>query len=225
MKWKFIIVFILFIQLQVMSQDKPTLIYIGDPMCSWCYGFSSEISKAKDQLKESTDFQLVMGGLRPYNTETMADLGDFLKEHWDHVEQRTQMPFNYDILGDKDFVYDTEPPSRAVVLMRYIQPDLEFEFFKAVQKAFYAENKNTADLETYLQILKSLGVESSKFKELFNSDQMMNMVKNDFQKSAQMGVRSFPTVLLKYQDKYHVISNGYSEAENIVNQVNKILDK
>jgi len=48
----------------ISAQDK-SIIYIGDPMCSWCYGFGPEISKIKAEFPE-VDFQIVMGGLRPY---------------------------------------------------------------------------------------------------------------------------------------------------------------
>ena len=142
-----------FIHTQLMAQEKPVLIYIGDPMCSWCYGFSPEITKAKEELESTVDFLLIMGGLRPNGTETMADLGDFLKEHWDHVNQRSEMPFNYDILKDESFVYDTEPPCRAVVTMRKLNPKKEFDFFKEVQRAFYYENKNTKDGNTYIEMM------------------------------------------------------------------------
>ncbi|MEJ6694109.1 MAG: hypothetical protein QNL00_10970, partial [Saprospiraceae bacterium] len=67
------------------AQDKPTLIYVGDPMCSWCYGFSHEIEDAITELGEEIQLEVVMGGLRPYNTQTMADLKDFLSDHWKHV--------------------------------------------------------------------------------------------------------------------------------------------
>lgn len=27
--------------------NKPALIYIGDPLCSWCYGIAPELDKLK----------------------------------------------------------------------------------------------------------------------------------------------------------------------------------
>ena len=47
------------------GQEKATLIYFGDPMCSWCYGFSDELNDALNLLSDQVDFELVMGGLRP----------------------------------------------------------------------------------------------------------------------------------------------------------------
>ena len=67
-----------------------TLYYIGDPMCSWCYGFTNEWSAFVAALP-NVKFIYLMGGLRPDGTESMASLKDFLAEHWHEINQRTGM--------------------------------------------------------------------------------------------------------------------------------------
>ena len=49
------------------------LIYVADPMCSWCYGFGKTLSDLQDAPAEDEQFalMLVMGGLRPYTTQPM----------------------------------------------------------------------------------------------------------------------------------------------------------
>ncbi len=54
------------------------LLYFADPMCSWCYGFAPQILQEKSNYPE-IDFQLVMGGLRPFGRETMPEIGGFLR--------------------------------------------------------------------------------------------------------------------------------------------------
>ena len=207
-----------------MSQSKAKLIYVADPMCSWCYGFVNELSTTLNNLDNQVDFQLIMGGLRPYNTETMADLGDFLKGHWHHVEERSGVAFNYDILKDVSFVYDTEPPSRAVLVMRQLNPDQEFAFFKAIQTAFYAENKNTNKVETYLDLAEQFGVDRETFKTMFESEAIKTAIKKDFEMAAALGVRSFPTLVLQKGDQYFLISNGYSTSKNIKSSIKHQLE-
>lgn len=208
-----------------MSQEKATLLYFGDPMCSWCYGFSPEFSKAIKALEGEVNVELVMGGLRPYNTQTMTELGDFLQHHWEEVGQRSGQQFKYDILKDASFVYDTEPACRAVTTIRELKPEVEFEFFKAIQKAFYFENKNTSDLTTYTDLSDQFGFEKTAFAEIFESAAMKVKVKKDFEKSATMGVRGFPTVILKKGEKVILISNGYAEAEQVIDKVNLFLQE
>ena len=41
------------------------LIYVMDPMCSWCYGFAPVIKRLVAEQEGTLQFKLVMGGLRP----------------------------------------------------------------------------------------------------------------------------------------------------------------
>lgn len=213
-----IFTFFLFQSFIMTAQDKPTLIYVGDPMCSWCYGFSPELTFALDKLENKVEVEIVMGGLRPYNTQTMTDLADFLKGHWQEVHDRSSQPFNYEVLKTQQ-VYDTEPPSRAVVVMRELAPKHELAFFKDIQTAFYFGNKNMGEVATYLELAKKYKVDTVKFKTLFESEKMKNAVRADFERAAAMGVRGFPTMVLKKDDQYFLISNGYLEADKVIKQV------
>lgn len=201
------------------AQNNAKLIYIGDPMCSWCYGFSEEFSRTMSQLEGQVELQMIMGGLRPYNTESMTQLAGFLKDHWAHVHERSGQPFKYDILADSSFIYDTEPPSRAVRVVRELAPYKEWDFFKAVQKAFYLENKNTHDVQTYLEIAKRMGINTSDFKKAFESEEMKIAVRNDFTSAAELGIRGFPAVVLQVGDQYYLVANGYTTSDRLVQTI------
>ena len=131
------------------------------------------------------------------------------------MSKRSGQPFRYDILKDHTFVYDTEPASRAVVTVRMIEPEKELAFFKAVQTAFYAESKKTDKIETYIEIAKNLGIDSTKFKELFDSEEARFATKLDFQISSEMGVKGFPSVVIKTKGQFFMISNGYREVSDL----------
>lgn len=205
------------------AQDNQ-LIYIGDPMCSWCYGFSPELDDVKAAVPD-LEFKLVMGGLRPFGEQTMGELHDFLKEHWEEINKRTGQPFAYDIMEDKAFIYDTEPAARAVVTFRQFLPAQELAYFQAVQDAFYAKNKNTHDLQTYLDLLKPYDVDAKAFSEAFESEAMKKATLADFQMSQDLGIRGFPSMVLKKGEEYILVSNGYQKAEGLVRNINRALKK
>ncbi|MDF1865220.1 MAG: DsbA family protein [Saprospiraceae bacterium] len=219
----FTVILTSFIQIMTMAQVKPKVIYFGDPMCSWCYGFSPEFSDVIKDLEESVDFQFVMGGLRPYNTQKIEELADFLKEHWEDVHESSGQPFGYEILEDMEFVYDTEPACRATVTMRQLSPKSEFEFFKAIQKAFYHQNKHTNKTETYLELVEQFGVRKEDFKNAFESEEMREAVRRDFEYSSEVGVRGFPTVVLQKGDQYYLIANGYMKSGVVIERIKKQL--
>jgi len=202
--------------------DKPKLIYVGDPMCSWCYGFSDELAGVVDHY-EDMELEMVMGGLRPYNQQPMTQLKDFLVHHWEEVQKASGQEFSYGILDSETITYDTEPPCRASVIVRSIAPEKELQFFAACQSAFYKENKNMHLAESYHHILEGLNISSSDFDGLFDSSAMKTLVKEDFVRSRELGINSFPTLLLENGDKKYIISRGYAKSADIIRQIDKVL--
>ena len=204
-----------------LQAQNPTIIYIGDPMCSWCYGFAPEITKVKEALP-GYDFKVVLGGLRPQGTETMADLGDFLEHHWKEIEKRTGLPINYGVIGDESFVLDTEPGSRAVVVAREMNPEIELDFFKAVQRAFYVDNKDMNSENTFTEIAKAFDLDTAVFKQKFNSEEARYNTRSDFQLAAEMGIKGFPSVVVRHNGQLYLAANGYREAEDLLKVIANI---
>ena len=202
------------------AQDN-AIIYIGDPMCSWCYGFGPEVIKVKAAFPD-TDFNVVMGGLRPYGKETMGSLKDFLHEHWEEIGKKTGQEFGFDILDQADFIYDTEPASRAVVVMRKLKPEQSLAFFKDVQRLFYKDNKNPKDIGNYKELVKKYGVDFEEFKAQFLSAEIYDLTKADFRYAQQLGIRGFPSMVYKKGEEYFLLSNGYAKADQIINSIKKM---
>lgn len=207
----------------VEDRSENTLIYIGDPMCSWCYGFAPEILEVKEKLPSNVGFELVVGGLRPYGTETMGELKGFLTHHWEDVSKRSGQPFNYDILDQSEWLYDTEPACRAVMTMERLLPQKEMEYFKAIQKGFYYHNYDPIKTETYAAQAETFGVKKDEFARLFESDEMKRATASDFQRARQMGANSFPSVVLKKGDEYILLAKGYGKSSAILKKMDKLL--
>jgi len=203
--------------------QQPAIIYIGDPMCSWCYGFAPEITKVKNSLPDF-EFKLIVGGLRPGGTETMADLGDFLEHHWQEVEKRSGQPVNYGIIGDSTFVLDTEPGCRAVVAARTMNADIELEFFKAVQHAFYVKNNDMRTAQTFIDIANEFGLNIDTFAKVFESEECKRNTRADFQLSHEMGVQGFPSVVIRHGGKLYLAANGYMKAEDLLSVIDRIVN-
>jgi putative protein-disulfide isomerase len=212
---------------QEKNAEKPELIYVGDAMCSWCYGFSPEITATKEHFKNELEFKLLNGGLRPYTKEPMdAEMKKFLEKHWKEVAKISGQPFSYHILADSSrFVYDTEPAARAVATVRKLKPGSEFDFFKKVQNSFYVKNRNTSDINTYLELLPEFNIDEDLFRETFNSQQMKQTIAAEFKQVETLGVTGFPAVLLKINGQYLMISNGYSKRGEVIKEIEKALAK
>ena len=219
----FLYLILIMIQSNLSAQDKGTIIYVGDPMCSWCYGISNELIQLESELSSTYNFELVVGGLRPGGgDEWNTDFRSFLKHHWEDVAKASGQRFNYDILDLEEFNYDTEPACRSVVVIRDIAPDKAFDWFASVQKGFYYENEDPKNVEFYKSICEVHNINFQEFKTRFQSEEYVQKTKNDFAIAAQLGVRSFPTILLKRNDSLSIVANGFARKSQMVERISQI---
>ena len=207
-----------------MNAQDAKLIYVGDPMCSWCYGFAPELAETVRHFEGKVDIELVMGGLRPYYDKKMIEMKDFLSHHWEEVNKASGQKFSYGILDRTDLAYDTEPPARAVVVVRSMDPSKEYAFFSAVQIAFYYDNLDMNTKESYHAILKELGLSTADFDAKFGSQEMKNAIKQDFARASSLGVSSFPTLLIQRAGETpKVAARGYLKSEALISKLSRQL--
>lgn len=213
MKWIFFLFFA--ININAIEAQHDTLIYVGDPMCSWCYGFSPELDKIKSAFPE-VPLEIVMGGLRAGGTETMMELRDFLADHWKEVQHTSGQPFNFHILTQLQVMYDTEPACRAVIIAGKMKPGIMYAYFKQVQTSFYVHNNLPNDADTYVKIAAALGLDAELFHQKYESRQAKMDAYADFELASRMGVSGFPALIAKIDNKLYLATNGYQKAEKII---------
>jgi putative protein-disulfide isomerase len=186
------------------------IIYIGDPMCSWCYGFTNVIQTIRAKYMDRAKVTLVMGGLRPDGTHVVDDrYRTFLKGHWQEISERTGQPFDLSILDNTGWIYDTEKPCRAVVTVRQLKPELEWEYFAATQKAFYHENHDPNDPESFARIAAKFDIDRKAFLQAYADKVSVDATEEDFRWAKSVGVDGFPTVLVRDERGIAALTVGY----------------
>jgi putative protein-disulfide isomerase len=194
------------------------LIYVADPMCSWCYGFSRPMDELLAEPGELAPLQLalVMGGLRPFTTEPMRpERAQELAGHWKHVADASGLPFAqapHTALHQPGFIYDTEPAARAVVTVRTQWPKVVWRYLKAVQHAFYAEGRNVVQPEVLADVAEGVGIARADFARAFASEEMREATKGDFAIAQQWGIRGFPALIAEHGDHLHLVAQGFMPA-------------
>jgi putative protein-disulfide isomerase len=185
------------------------LLYIADPMCSWCYGFGPELTKLLDR-HPGTRLDLVMGGLRPYNTQAMSsEFRQMLRGHWRHVATASGLPFSESILDRDDFIYDTEPACRAVVTARHMDIERAYPFLKALQLAFYRDGREVTSGDVLADIAAEAGYQRDLFRMNFDLESIRDETKNDFATTQSLGVGGFPTLGVGYDTRLFLVTSGY----------------
>ena len=199
--------------------QRARFIYVGDPMCSWCYGFGGELD-AFFANHPDVPVELVMGGLRAYGKESMASLSDFLRSHWKEVAQKTGVKFNEAVLS-KEMLYDTEPACRAVVAFMMISKSDPLPFFKAVQKRFYLDGADLYTPLAYKDIVTQMGGSYSEFSQKFLRD-ARKQVTMHFSRASSLGATSFPTLLYTDGKQMYTLSNGFATRNALESAFKKI---
>lgn len=192
------------------------LLYFADPMCSWCYGYSSVINT----LAESHDVEVVMGGLRAGETRSLdAGYRQQIQNHWHHVQQATQLPFNYEQGIPEGFVYNTEPACRAVVTMQKLVPEYTLPMMAAVQHAFYAEAEDVTDVSVLANIASGFGIAQPMFLLNFERDENIMATAAQFARAQKYAVAGFPTLLIKREDRWRSLGMGYEPLSSVEEKI------
>ena len=199
-----------------MELPAEALLYVGDPMCSWCYGFNPVLTKVEEVYGDRLPVHAIMGGLRPGEHAQQMDekLKKFLIHHWKEVARATGQPFQYEALDREGFVYDTEPACRSVVAFRNFLPDRVFAYFGDLQSAFYRDGMDPCDETTFAEIAKPYGL-TDEFLEFFRSEEARYQTALDFQLARAVGVSGFPALVHLKDKRAMLISYGYTPFEKI----------
>ncbi len=208
----------------VPTQAGIEVVYVGDPMCSWCWGIAPNLQRLAEHCRDSgLAFRVVVGGLRPGGGDAWTgQFKRFLEHHWREIGKLTGQPFGYELLERDAFDYDTEPACRAVVAARPQAGAAELDFFYAVQRKFYVDNEDPKDVDFYRDICAALELDFDRFRERFESDEVRAETLAEFQLNRSWGVTGYPTVLVRTTDRRTTLATGYATFEDMRDRLERV---
>lgn len=207
------------------------LIYIADPMCSWCYGFGPELVPLLDGVPEIS-LDIVVGGLRAYNTDTLNDeTRASMLTHWDHVKEASGLPFSDKAISADNFIYDSEPACRAVVTIRTLAPQAAFIAFRTLQHAFYAEGLDITKADVLAGICvdtlnkNGIPIDKQTFLNAWSSEEIITATHADFVQTQKWGVTGCPTLVMEFGSQLHLVTSGFTRTEDVVAKMQALVDQ
>ncbi|MEN9544639.1 MAG: hypothetical protein RLZZ598_1472 [Pseudomonadota bacterium] len=203
-----------------------SLLYVADPLCSWCYGFAPSLDAVRARWPELS-IDLVLGGLRAEGEPLDARLRGLLQRHWDEVARRSGQPFVPDALQREGWSYVTEPACRAVVALRELArvqtPSAvlarTLAMFHAIQVAFYAEGRDAADPAVLADVAQSVGAERAHFQAVFAEVTTRARTQEDFATAQRLGIRGFPALAAIREDQGQLVAQGWLGPEELLRQL------
>ncbi|MBA3597823.1 MAG: DsbA family protein [Methylibium sp.] len=197
-----------------------SLIYVADPMCSWCYGFAPSLAAVRERWP-ALPVQLLMGGLRPAGELLDARLRASIQHHWEQVAARSGQPFSPAGLAREGWLYTTEPACRAVVTAREHWPERALDMFHAIQTGFYAQGRDTTDPETLSALAQDAGIDLELFALQFQAATSLDATRQDFATAQRLGIQGFPTLLAVRNGQAHAVAPGWLAPADLIERLER----
>lgn len=190
---------------------RTQLIYILDPMCSWCWGFSPVVRQILQRAQiAKLPVTLRVGGLRSGEQAILDDnKRAAILGHWQRVAETTDQPFNFTDALPSGFLYDTEPACRALVVARQLDASLLFSFLERMQRAFYQNSQDITQANTLCELAAQAGYCPETFSTAWHATATQQATQHEFAWVRSVSVAGFPTLLAVHEQNYTVITNGY----------------
>lgn len=204
--------------------EKTALYYGHDPMCSFCWAFHPAWSQIKTELaNQFPHIELVytMGGLAPDSDQPMPeDLRQKLIATWRYIQQHIPgTRFNYDFWTSQQARRSTYPSCRAVMAIKILKPDLEDQMILTIQHAYYLNAQNPSNEDTLVKCAESIGLDATQFTETIRSQECDQAFAVDRELSAELGISSFPTLVLSRGNNRFRIPIDYNSASNVLDKL------
>ena len=201
---------------------KGLIYYIHDPMCSWCWGFAPTLDRLEASLSPTVTLKRVLGGLAPDSQVDMPlemQLG--LQQTWRQIQSyipNTQ--FNFDFWTQNTPRRSTWPACRAVIAARMQDAKLEKPMIAAIQQAYYLEAQNPSNDTVLIELAIRVGCDEKQFTQQLNSQECIDLLREEMVFSQQLGVSGFPSLILSSpNNQYYRIPVDYHNVLNMEQQI------
>lgn len=202
------------------------LLYVMDPMCSWCWGFAPVIETLVEQAAAAgVPLQIVVGGLRRDQVAIDAAARVRYLGYWQAVNASTGQLFDFEHGLPEGLVYDTEPACRALVTARQLDADSAWTLLKLIQQAFYTEGADVTQASVLVQLAEQAGIPRIEFAEAFDSQAMQEATAADFTWVQDLGIAGFPTLLAERDGQLALLTNGYQTLEVLAPLLGRWLER
>ena len=201
------------------------LIYVHDPMCSWCWGFAETYLQLVDQLPENVEVVRLLGGLAPDSDEIMpVSTRLMVQQNWQRIE---------DVIPGKIFNYDfwtkchprraTYPACRAVIAAREQGDEFDLRMTQQIQQAYYQQARNPSEDETLIELAKEIGLDGERFAEQLNMEQTQQKLLEEINTARSIGINSFPSLVVQHAGRMESVLVNYTDVDVILDQVQSTL--
>lgn len=205
---------------------KTSLIYVHDPMCSWCWGFTHVYQQLLEQLPAEIEINRLLGGLAPDSGVPMPQsMQAMLQQTWHRIE--TTIPgtqFNFEFWNQCQPRRSTYPACRAVIAAREQGAQYDPIMTRSIQQAYYLQARNPSENETLIELASEIGLDVHRFTNQLLDASTHQRLLEEINSARSIGIDSFPRLMLERGGQYYPILSNYTDVDPILNQIRASLD-
>jgi len=203
-----------------------TLIYIHDPMCSWCWGFEPTRAKLFAALDGRIPIRRLVGGLAPDSDAPMpAEMRLGLQQTWQRIQQTIPgTEFNFDFWSKCAPRRSTYPANRAVLAARRQGEEYDQPMTNRIQRAYYLEARNPSDNETLVELAADIGLDVERFGAQLVDATTEQMLATEIHDSRAMGINGFPSLVVVSETSLNHIGLNYTNANAMLVQIEALIE-
>lgn len=200
---------------------NPTLYYVHDPMCSWCWGFNHTYNELLRHLPKNIEVKRLLGGLAADSDIPMPDsIQQTVKNNWLRIEDTIpNVKFNFDFWNKTIPRRSTYPACRAVIAARLQDEEYDLIMTKAIQTAYYHEARNPSDNTTLIELAAEIGLDKKKFSQNYYSNKVQQILENEIMQSRELFVESYPSLVFEIENCFHNINVNYTLYNEMLKQI------
>jgi putative protein-disulfide isomerase len=113
----------------------------------------------------------------------------------------------------------TYPACRAVIAARAQMKSAEEPMILAIQQAYYMQAKNPSDGDVLVTCAKEIGLDAKRFEKDLNSVSIDTQFRAEIKLAREMGVHSFPSVIVERAGKYSACDINYNDVHALLQQL------
>lgn len=195
------------------------IFYVFDPLCGWCYGFSPQLWEFYLQHRDRYEFVPIVGGMvTGARVGPASAMYEYLRHAIPRLEATTGCKIGdqyMSMLQSDQVIFDSVPPSKAVVAFRSMKPDSSLAFVKALQHAHFYFGHDYNEDRLYQSILPQFELDPQVFFSSMESKEVSDRMMQDFDWVSQARIKGFPCLIVNIDNQLTMLSSGYTTLEKL----------
>ncbi|RBL92192.1 DsbA family protein [Chitinophaga flava] len=204
-------------------------IYIYDPLCGWCYGFTPVVLQFQQLQMDTMEFDILSGGMiTGDNRHPFSTMAAYIQREHTNVEDMTGVKFGEAFLEKllpSQEIMDSEKPSVALTVFKLYQPENAISFAHDMQVALNYDGLSLNHNDTYRKLIRKYGLPEDEFISRMQDEHLRYETQQEFQLIQNWGITGFPAAILDTGKQLYLCARGYTPLDKLQQTINNIIQE